>query len=202
MPKTPGNKGMKYDATVLTAAEFGRVLAQIGGDSSTARRDRAMLTTTHRAALRNAEVCDLKPGDIDLDAGRLRVRQGKGKRARTVGLDKAATAALAAWLERRDELDWPDDAYLFGVLYSRGDGQPGDRLHTSHLRRLLPRLAQAAGINRRVNPHALRHSRAHELASGGTPTHVVQRALGHRSLATTSVYLDHVSASDVVAAMR
>lgn len=200
--REPGNKGKTYDATVLTAAEFKRLLAQVKGDSATALRNRAMILTTNRGALRNAEATAIKPADVDLDGGRLRVVNGKGGRSRTVGLDSAATKALAAWLDKRAELGWPADAYLFGAIYSRAGGKPGGRLHTSYLRRLLPQLAKAAGINRRVNPHALRHSRAHELATGGTPIHVVQKSLGHRSVATTSTYLDHVSAADVVAAMR
>jgi integrase len=200
--REPGNKGKTYDVTVVTAAEFGRLLAQIDGESATAIRDRAMLLVLYRAALRVSEVVALRPGDVDAETGRLRVVRGKGGRSRTVGLDTAATRALSAWLAKRDELDWSEDAYLFGAIYSRGGGKPGGKLHPSHLRRLIARLARAAGINRRVHPHALRHSRAHELATGGVPVSVVQKALGHRSLQTTSTYLDHVSAADVVAAMR
>ncbi len=197
----PGNKGKTYRATVLTAGEFARVVDQIHGDSATALRNRALLITCYRGALRNAEVCDLRPDDVDLATGRLDVRRGKGGKARVVGLDATATAALAAWLDRRDDLGWGDDSYLFGAIYSRGDGAPGGKLHTSYLRRLLPKLAKAAGIKRRVNPHCLRHSRAHELDVGGASHTIIKKALGHSNLATTSTYLDHIASDDVVAAM-
>ncbi len=44
----------------------------------------------------------------------------------------------------------------------------------AYVRTLFPRLARKAGIERRVHPHGLRHSFAFELASEGTPLHVIQ----------------------------
>jgi site-specific recombinase XerD len=59
-----------------------------------------------------------------------------------------------------------------------------------------------AGIDKRVHPHILRHTRASELAGEGTPVNVIQTALGHSSLATTSAYLDHIAPQTVLDAMR
>jgi site-specific recombinase XerD len=67
---------------------------------------------------------------------------------------------------------------------------------------MLHRLARRAGIQRRVHPHALRHSFAAEMASEGVPMNVIQKALGHSSLATTSRYLDHISPRDVIQTMN
>ena len=69
------------------------------------------------------------------------------------------------------------------------------------VRQLLPRLAEQAGIDRRVNAHALRHTRAAEMAKAGRPMNVIQSTLGHASLATTSAYLNHIAPVEVVAAM-
>jgi integrase len=199
--RVPANKGKRYSATVLTASEFKRLLAQIDGDSATAIRNRALILTIYRGALRVAEGLSLRPADVDLDSGRLHVRNGKGSRSRTVGLDGGALKALERWMAKRDELGWGDGAYLFGALYSRSGAEPGGELHPAYLRRLLPKLADKAGIDKRVHPHMLRHTRAHELSAEGVPVSVIQKALGHRSIGTTSTYLDHVSAADVVAAM-
>jgi site-specific recombinase XerD len=83
-------------------------------------------------------------------------------------------------------------------LFCSLQGRP---LATSYLRKLLPALAEAAGIERRVHPHCLRHTRAAELAEAGVPVHVIQRALGHASLATTDRYLAHVAPTQVFDAM-
>jgi len=51
------------------------------------------------------------------------------------------------------------------------------------------------------HPHALRHTRAAELAEAGVPINVIQAALGHSSLATTDRYLAHVAPEQVLDSM-
>ena len=54
---------------------------------------------------------------------------------------------------------------------------------------MLQRLAQRAGIEKRVHAHGLRHSLAVELVRKGVHARDVQAQLGHKNLATTNVYL-------------
>jgi site-specific recombinase XerD len=51
-------------------------------------------------------------------------------------------------------------------------------------------------------PHGLRHAFASELAAEGQPLTVIRDALGHSSLATTDVYLRHISPEHVIDALR
>jgi integrase len=67
---------------------------------------------------------------------------------------------------------------------------------------LLPRLAQKAGIDKRVHPHGLRHTHASELRSEGLDIGVISRQLGHKSIATTAQYLDHIAPQAVIEAVR
>jgi site-specific recombinase XerD len=75
-------------------------------------------------------------------------------------------------------------------------------MKASYLKEWLPRLARQAGIEKRVHAHGLRHTHAYELMMEGVEIAVIQRQLGHVSLATTSIYLNHIAPRQVIEAMR
>jgi integrase/recombinase XerD len=59
-----------------------------------------------------------------------------------------------------------------------------------------------AGIDKRVHPHALRHTHAFEVTMEGVPVPVIQQQLGHASLETTSRYLYHLAPRDLINRMQ
>jgi integrase/recombinase XerD len=140
------------------------------------------------AGLRISEALALEPRDINLERGTVRVRRGKGSRARTVGLDPQAAAVVEQWLRAR-----PARA---GTLLSTLDGSP---VQASYVRAALPRIAYRAGIAKRVHAHGLRHAYAYE--EGASPVHV-RDLLGHSNIATTDRYLRSLGASQAVAFAR
>lgn len=194
----------------LTPDELAALFDAIGGRAKTALRNRALLMTMHDAALRSAEVVKLRPGDVDVSAGNVRIHNGKGGKARLIRdcLDPATREALAAWLTRRDTLGWDGrSAVLFGTFYrrpsrDRAELKGGGPLDTSYLRRLLPKLAAKAKLTKEVSPHLLRHTRAREWSDAGLPVADIQQALGHKSLATTSIYLARLAPKGMGAGQR
>jgi integrase len=52
-----------------------------------------------------------------------------------------------------------------------------------------------------VHAHGLRHTHAYELMMEGVPIPIIQRQLGHTSLATTDVYLSHIAPKQVIEAI-
>lgn len=153
-----------------------------------------------RGGLRVGEALALRAVDVDLAAGELRVLHGKGDRSRTVGVDPTAAALLEDWMDERSKWPRPRSGPLF-CTFTVGNGEGGP-VSGSYVRAALARSAARAGIEKAVRPHGLRHTCAVELAREGVPVHVIRRMLGHSSLATTSRYIDHVAASDVVEVMR
>jgi site-specific recombinase XerD len=180
---------------VLSELEAIALLKACSTRAPTGVRNRALIAVLWRCGLRISEALSLELRDIDLDAGTVRVRHGKGDRSRTVGLDEQTTALLARWIDRRKTLGPGARAPIFCTL-------AGGRIDTSYVRRLLPRLAAKAGIDRRVHAHGLRHTYASELAREGTAINVIRDALGHTSLAVTDRYLRDVAPTHVIDTMR
>jgi site-specific recombinase XerD len=189
--RPPANKGKTYPPEVLTPDEVRALIATCSDRSSIGIRNRALIVLMYRTGLRHSEALDLYPKDVDRQHGSVRVLHGKGDRARTVGIDQGAFAVIDAWIIRRQELGFGPQVPLFCSLQ-------GTRMKTSYLRGLLPRLAIQAGIDKRVHPHGLRHTHAHELAMEEVPITIIQRQLGHISLATTDRYLNHIAPKQVI----
>ena len=189
------NKGQRYPAEILTPEEVGALMRAASGRAATGLRARALLALLYRGGLRVSEALALHPKDVDERAGTVTVLRGKGGHRRVVGLDPAAFALIERWADCRRGLGIGARRPLLCTLR-------GAPLDPSYVRRLLPRLAARAGIAKRVHAHGLRHTHAAELAAEGKPVNLIQRQLGHSSLATTSRYLDHIAPQDVIAAMR
>ena len=66
---------------------------------------------------------------------------------------------------------------------------------------LLPRLGRQVGITKRVHAHGFRHTHAYELMMEGIAIGIIQRQLGHVSLATTDIYLSHIAPRQVIEAI-
>ncbi len=143
-------------------------------------RDHALLELLYATGLRVAECCGLDLDDVDRREGAVRV-MGKGGKERVVPAGDAALGALEAWLSVRGEGR--------GALFTN---PRGGRLGTRSVHRIVKRRARAAGIDRRVTPHTLRHTFATHLLGEGADLRLIQELLGHSRLSTTQRYT-HVS---------
>ena len=142
-------------------------------------RGLAILSLMLYCGLRVGEVTALEVGDIEMSerGGSVRVRDGKGRKERTVPMPIEARKALGACLDVRPS------AQSSRLFIGRGS-QP---LGTDGVRYLVSKYGVTAGID--LNPHQLRHTMATEyLAATGNDLVGLAQLLGHESIQTTSRY--------------
>jgi integrase/recombinase XerD len=177
---------------ILTPAEVRRVLDSIPTRRPRDLRDRAILETLYATALRRAELLELDLYDLNLDAGRLHVRLGKGGRDRIIPLVGSLKRLLASYLkESRPKLAKSGETHLF--VSSRAGG---GKLDPSDIARIVTKAARKAGLAKPLTPHAMRHACATHLLKGGADIRQIQKLLGHRRLSSTEIYT-HVEVSDL-----
>ncbi|HEV2928879.1 MAG TPA: tyrosine-type recombinase/integrase [Propionibacteriaceae bacterium] len=198
-PAPPTNKGRKLAPEPLRPEEVRQLAGAISNRSTSGVRLRGMIGVMFGAGLRLAECLALYPRDIDTTAGIIRVREGKGRKDRTIGIDAYSCALVDRWLDRRRKLGLTARHPLFAT-YSKG--RFGGPLQQRYVRAALVRAADRADMTQRVHPHGLRHSLASDMADRGEPTHVIQAQLGHGSLATTDRYIRRLRPMEVIKVMR
>jgi integrase/recombinase XerD len=174
-------------AKTLTPQELRRVLDHIATRRHAAR-NRAMLLITHWSAMRVGEVAALRVSDV-LDAQgsvrneiRLDAEQTKGKHARVVFVNEKLRKELAKYIAQRAPTN--QDQKLFYTQKRMREGFTANTLcqHFHHLYR-------AAGITG-ASSHSGRRSFATAMASQGIGVRVLMRALGHRNISSTILYVD------------
>jgi integrase/recombinase XerC len=174
------------DTTGIAVAGF-REMLQIP-DRTTIKgiRDYAILRLLWDNALRRNEICSLDVGDFD-KSGRLSIL-GKGKIQKSqIDLSPATTIAISQWLAARD--NYQASAPLFSSLDRRSKGH---RLDGSTIYRLVREFSEAAGIDKIVSPHRIRHSAitAYLDASDGN-IRAAQGLSRHANLNTLNRYDDN-----------
>lgn len=172
----------------LSSEEVVRMLGSPDTGTPLGQRDRAILELLYASGLRVSEIAKLDLGNLNLDTLEIRVR-GKRSKERVTLIGKPAAAALSLYLgEGRMQLlgDSRTEA-LFVNRYGR-------RLSQRSIQKAISKHALAAGLDKRVFPHMVRHSFATHLLDGGADLRVVQELLGHANLTTTQIYT-HVTQS-------
>ena len=173
----------------LTDAERNRLLKELRGKSSPVIfRDRVIIELFLGTGIRLQELVNLNMEDVDLDAKHLRIHRAKGGGAQVKFLKTSLRVLLRRYLSERRRQATDDICALF--LSNRGE-----RLCERQVARRLTYWLTAAGIDKKLSPHSLRHTFATHLYNRTGDILVVQRALGHRDLSTTQIYTHLVDGS-------
>ena len=167
---------------VLSLDDVESLLAAPRGNSPRALRDAAMIETLYATGLRVSELVSLRVADVNLDAGFLRTL-GKGKKERVVPVGEAARDRIRDYFSTARPIF--DHGRNHSALFLTHLGRPMTR---QGFWKLLKQYALAAGIDKPISPHKLRHSFATHLVERGADLRAVQAMLGHADIGTTQVY--------------
>ena len=147
-------------------------------------RARLLFLIEWRAGLRISEALAVETHDLSLDTDRptIRVRRGKGSRARIVPMHAELHAALTSALQFGNV--GQDDRLV------RASRSTADRW----IKAAAARAEELGAIppGRQISNQTLRHSYARHLLVNGIPINYLSRWLGHSSIQTTLVYLELV----------
>jgi integrase len=141
-----------------------------------------------KSGIRESELAALEIEDIDFVHVGIRIREGKGKKERTIPLMPELKRALRRYLADRDRQDnIVDDDTLFLA-------RNGTSLNPSSIRKLVKKYYTKAGV-RKSGVHTLRHTFSAHNVNNGMPIADLQKVLGHKKKETTLKYIHAVSTS-------
>lgn len=173
--------------TVLTKQQVEKILAQPDTGQPVGLRDRTIMEVLYSTGIRRTELIRLNLVDIDRERGVVSIRQGKGKRDRTVPIGERA-------------LNWLDQ-YLLKIRVPIADESSADTVFLTstgapftpnHLSLLVGKYIRSANILKSGACHVFRHTMATHMLENGADTRYIQEMLGHARLDTTQIYT-HVS---------
>jgi integrase/recombinase XerD len=149
-------------------------------------RDRAIIELLYSTGMRMSELRGLTLDDVDSANALIFIRDGKGGKDRLVPIGQTALDALRRYVaEARALLALPTCQSLFVTRFGRPVG-----VYT--VGQCLRRSLAAAGLDKHIRVHDLRHTCATHMLDHGADIRYVQELLGHASLSSTQIYT-HVS---------
>jgi integrase/recombinase XerD len=164
LPHVPSEAELRrYYQTVWQARNFG---------------DMVLIKTLFYTGVRVSELVNIRLADVDLDRCQIRINRGKGGKDRVVPFPDPFKETLALHMARLRE---QGAAHLFESSRKKRYSERG-------VRRMLERYAQAAGLERTVSPHQLRHFLLTWLKKQGVDDALIQPYSGHASRKSLEVY--------------
>ena len=155
------------------------LLATCKGNSFFDKRDRAMIFFLLDTGARAQEVCDINLEDVELNSGKVIIRQGKGRKPRYVFINKTTIKALRAYLRIRDDLQ-TEALFVSKTM---------ERLTYDGLRQLIQRRSRLARLKKIPTLHDFRRQFALSMLNNGADIFSLQRLMGHQDIAILRRYL-------------
>jgi len=172
-----GMKTRRKLPEILTRNEVARLIGTIRNI-----KHRTIIALIYASGLRLSECIKLRVRDVDMAELTIHVKNGKGGKDRITVFSASLRDGLAHCMEGKR----PGD-FVFTSSFENA-GQGTTCLSSRTVQSILERAAASAGVIKHVTPHLLRHAFATHLLENGVSIRYIQSLLGHRNIATTTIY--------------
>lgn len=173
-------KKSRYLPTILSKEEVIDLI-----QSTKNLKHRAVIALIYSSGLRIGEMINLELRDLDIDRSQIYIKQGKGRKDRTVVMAEIIKPLLYNYLST-----YRPSRYFI-------EGRAGEKYSDSSIRAFLKVSCKAAGITKKITPHTLRHSYATHMMENGVDLRYIQELLGHAKPETTMIYT-HVAQKNLL----
>ena len=169
---------------ILSVKEIDKMLTSIDVSSPLNYRNLTILETLYGSGLRVSELIELKISDLHFDEGLVLIT-GKGNKQRLVPLGKISAQKLRVYIEKI-RVHLPVKKGHQDIVFLNKNGR---QLTRAMIFTIVRRVAENAGIQKKVSPHTFRHSFATHLLENGADLRSIQLMMGHENITTTEVYM-------------
>jgi len=136
--------------------------------------------------MRVSEVLNLRLEFVDLNSGKIIIKEGKGNKDRIVYINNGLLENLISYLTRTEK-------GTTGLVFTT---RTGGKINQNNINRMIETYRKKAGIEKHISAHTFRHSYATALLRETGNLSLVQRVLGHEDISTTQIYV-HLADKDV-----
>lgn len=194
LKRVPGPTPSAEPLDPISLDHASAMIAQCTPRTYTGERDKALLYVLLDTGVRHQELTDLTVEDINIEAGSVLIREGKGGKSRTVFVGLKARRALINYMRLRDSpllvaMRRKRGATVTSALWLTDEGAP---LTKSGIRQIIMRRARQAGLPE-PGMHEFRRAFAINSLRNGMDVITLQRLLGHSTLAIINRYLKLLS---------
>ncbi len=175
----------------LSKNQIDELISAIDLTHTQGERNRTIIETIYSCGLRVSEIINLKISDLFFEEGFVRII-GKGNKQRFVPIHFTTQKHILSYIKNSRVNIKPSKGFEDILFLNRR----GKSLTRQMIFVILKNNAIKIGINKKINPHTLRHSFATELLINGADLSDIQKILGHESITTTEIYL-HLDRSNL-----
>jgi site-specific recombinase XerD len=179
----PSIKHEKKLPVVLSKEEMWRLL-----QTASLLKHKILLALIYGCGLRCIEARSIRLQDIDFDRRMLHIVQSKGKKDRYVPLSSHIIRGLQKYIAAERPVEWLFNGQPSGYQ-GRSGGDFDSRYSNRGINWVVCTVAKAAGINKKISAHSLRHTYATHLLEDGLDIMTLKEMLGHERIETTMEYL-------------